>query len=93
MTNSQIKQQHEKCARIIGLSIQAKTKANKYLAEVNRLTALGTSNNAIGESIWQLRSSHRYWMRIYERLKAYYRKQMQQIIGEDYVHVNSLSTL
>jgi len=93
MTNSQIKQQHEKCAKIIDLSVKAKTRANKYLAEVNQLVSRGVSNNAVGESVWQLKASHRQWMQIYERLKRYYRNQLQLIIGEDYVNVNSLATL
>ena len=93
MTNSQIKQQHEKCACIITMSIKAKARANKYLIEVNQLVARGVTNNAVGESIWQLRASHRQWMQVYERLKRYYHKQLEKLVGDDYVHINSLATL
>jgi hypothetical protein len=93
MTNYQVQQQHEKCARILALAIVAKTRSNKYLVEVNKLKTSQAPNNQAGESIWICSQKHRFWMKAYERLKGYYSKQMLKLIGDDYVSINSLATI
>lgn len=93
MTNYEVKQQHEKCAKIIGLAITAKTRSNKYQVEVNKLKLSQAPNNQAGESIWILSQKHRFWMAAYERLKKYYTRQMMMLVGDDFVSINSLATI
>lgn len=93
MTNYEVQRQHEKCARIIALAIQAKTRSNKYRVDMNKLKTGGTIHNQHGESIWIVNQKYRFWMTAYERLKKYYVRQMMVLVADDYVHVNSLATI
>lgn len=93
MTNYQVQRQHEKCARIIGLAIQAKTRACEFQAEMNKLRTSHTSLASNGESIWTYQQKFRIWMSAYERLKRYYHKQLQLLVGDEFVNINSLATI
>jgi predicted PolB exonuclease-like 3'-5' exonuclease len=93
MTNYQVQKQHEKCAKIMGLAIQAKTRANKYLVEWNKLRTSNTYQSANSEVIWQAHHKQRMWMKAYERLKSYYARQVMLLVGDEFVSINSLATI
>ncbi|WPV66320.1 hypothetical protein [Chitinophaga sp. LS1] len=93
LSNSQLIKQHEKLSCILSLAIRAKNKASKAMVEVNRLKASGRAINDIGESIFQIDRAYRDGMYVYQRLMRYYRRQLEKVIGENYIYVNSLATL
>lgn len=93
LSNSEAKKQHEKCAGILCVAMQAKVVANRNLSVVNRLVEQGKAYDGYGVSIYEFRNNHRNYQYIYERLKKYYNKELQKLISDDYVSVNSLATL
>lgn len=91
LSNTQRIRQHEKCACILELAIRAKNMANKHRADANMIRA-GIGANPFN-SLTACEQKYRWYMTVYERIKGYYSRQLQELIGEDYISVNTLATI